>query len=140
MKHISNIDYIKSEYKKINSLFLQQKFNLVIEKSKKIIKKNPNQIPFYNLLALSYRETNRIIDAEKTLISSVGLDEMSEDKYSTATETKIKDMYVIPLSPMKIFAGGKLKYQMQGLCMPVNETILFKSSWEEEEEHDHDHD
>ena len=37
-------------------------------------------------------------------------------------------------------AGGKLKYQMKGLCMPVNETILFKSSWEEEEEHDHDHD
>ena len=37
-------------------------------------------------------------------------------------------------------AGGKMKYQVKGLCMPVNETILFKSSWEEEEEHDHDHD
>lgn len=28
-------------------------------------------------------------------------------------------------------SGGKLKYQITGLCMPVNETILFKSSWEE---------
>ena len=28
-------------------------------------------------------------------------------------------------------SGGRLKYQITGLCMPVNETILFKSSWEE---------
>ena len=67
MKNFSDTDYIKSEYKKINNLFLQGKFNLVIEKTKKIIKKNPNQIPFYNLLALSYRETNKILNAEQTL-------------------------------------------------------------------------
>ena len=52
VKKISNIDYLKSEYKKINNLFLSKKFDLVIEKSKKILKKNSNQIPFYNLLAL----------------------------------------------------------------------------------------
>jgi len=28
-------------------------------------------------------------------------------------------------------SGGKLKYQIKGLCMPVNETILFKSTWNE---------
>ena len=67
MKNFSDTDYIKLEYKKINNLFLQGKFNLVIEKTKKIIKKNPNQIPFYNLLALSYRETNKILSAEQIL-------------------------------------------------------------------------
>ena len=71
MKNLSNTDYIKSEYKKINNLFKQHKFDLVIEKSKKIIKKNPNQIPFYNLLALSYRETNKIFKAETTLIEAL---------------------------------------------------------------------
>ena len=35
-------------------------------------------------------------------------------------------------------AGGKLKYKIdKGVCMPVNETIEFKSLWNE---HDHDHD
>ncbi len=70
VKKISNIDYLKSEYKKINNLFLSKKFDLVIEKSKKILKKNSNQIPFYNLLALSYRETNKIFLAEKVLKSA----------------------------------------------------------------------
>ncbi len=67
MKNFSDTDYIKLEYKKINNLFLQGKFSIVIEKTKKIIKKNPNQIPFYNLLALSFRETNKILNAEQIL-------------------------------------------------------------------------
>ena len=37
-------------------------------------------------------------------------------------------------------AGGKMMYQIQGLCMPVNETIFFNSDWTEVEDHDHDHD
>ena len=39
MKNFSDTDFIKSEYKKINNLFLEGKFNIVIEKTKKIIKK-----------------------------------------------------------------------------------------------------
>ena len=41
MKNFSDTDYIKLEYKKINNLFLQGKFNLVIEKTKKNYKKKP---------------------------------------------------------------------------------------------------
>ena len=54
------IDSLKLKFKEINDLFIKGKYDLVIEKSKKIIKKNPNQIPFYNLLALSYREKNQL--------------------------------------------------------------------------------
>ena len=71
MKNFSDTNYIKLEYKKINNLFLQGKFNLVIEKTKKIINKIPNQIPFYNLLALSYRETNKILSAEQILSNAL---------------------------------------------------------------------
>jgi tetratricopeptide (TPR) repeat protein len=67
MKNFSKSDYIKSEYNKINNLFLSGKFDIVIEKSKKLIKKNPTQIPFYNFLALSYREKGEIFLAEKIL-------------------------------------------------------------------------
>ena len=70
MKSVENITYLKSEYKKINNLFLNGKFDLVIEKSKKIIKKNPNQIPFYNLAALSYREKNNVLLAEQILLKA----------------------------------------------------------------------
>ena len=49
MKNLSKSEYLNSEYKKINELFLLRKFNSVIEKSKKILKKNSTQIPFYNL-------------------------------------------------------------------------------------------
>tara|TARA_B100001123_G_scaffold448552_1_gene610150 strand:- start:2328 stop:3920 length:1593 start_codon:yes stop_codon:yes gene_type:complete len=71
MKNLSDSDYLKSEYKKINKLFLLRKFDLVIEKTKKILKKNSTQIPFYNLLALSYRETGNLFLSEKTLIDAL---------------------------------------------------------------------
>ena len=67
MKNFSKSDYLKSEYNKINNLFLSGKFDIVIEKSKKLIKKNPTQIPFYNFLALSYREKGKIFLAEEIL-------------------------------------------------------------------------
>ena len=39
MKNFSKSDYLKSEYNKINNLFLSGKFEIVIEKSKKTYKK-----------------------------------------------------------------------------------------------------
>ena len=36
MKNFSKSDYLKSEYNKINNLFLSGKFDIVIEKSKNL--------------------------------------------------------------------------------------------------------
>ena len=58
---------LKLEFKKLNNLFLQNKFDDVIKKAKKIIKSNPNQIPFYNLVGLSYRAKKKFKLAEETL-------------------------------------------------------------------------
>ena len=71
MKNFTKSDYLKSELNKINNLFISSKFDIVIEKSKKLIKKNPTQIPFYNFLALSYREKGKIFLAEKILLSAL---------------------------------------------------------------------
>ena len=71
MNNDQNIQYLKSEFNKINNLFLNGKFDLVIEKSKKILKKNSTQIPFYNLLALSYRETGKIILCKEILLNAL---------------------------------------------------------------------
>ena len=71
MKNLSKSEYLNSEYRKINELFLLGKFNSVIEKSKKILKKNSTQIPFYNLLALSYRETGKILRCKEILLNAL---------------------------------------------------------------------
>ena len=73
MKNVSKSDYLKSEYNKINNLFLLGKYDLVIDKSKKILKKNSSLIPFHNLLALSYRETGKISLAEKILLNALNI-------------------------------------------------------------------
>ena len=78
MKHLTKSDYLKSEYDKINNLFSSGKFDTVIEKSKKILKKNPDQIPFYNFLALSYREKGQISLAEKILLNALKIRPNSE--------------------------------------------------------------
>jgi len=71
MTNLSKSDYLKSQTEKINKLFLSGKFDLVIEKSKKILEKNPKQVPFYNFLALSHREKGNFLLAEKILLSAL---------------------------------------------------------------------
>ena len=73
MKNISKSDYLKAQAEKINKLFLSGKFDLVIEKSKKILEKNPKQVPFYNFLALSHREKGNFLLAEKILLEAIKL-------------------------------------------------------------------
>ena len=71
MTMISKSDYLKSQAEKINKLFLSGKFDLVIEKSKKILKANPKQVLFYNFLALSHREKGNFLLAEKILLDAL---------------------------------------------------------------------
>ena len=78
MKNISKFDYLKQQTEKINKLFLLNKFDLVIEKSKKIIEKNPTQIPFYNFLALSYREKGKVFLAEKILLDALKINPINQ--------------------------------------------------------------
>ena len=73
MKNISKFDYLKQQTEKINKLFLSNKFDLVIEKSKKIIEKNPKQVTFYNFLALAHREKGNFSQAEKILLNAIKL-------------------------------------------------------------------
>ena len=67
MKNNIDINYIRSELVKIQKYFLEQKFEKVIEKTKRLLKKGPNQVPFYNYIGLSYRQLGQNLNAEKTL-------------------------------------------------------------------------
>ena len=59
----SNIIYLKKELDKIKILFKKEEFNLVIKKSKVLLKKNPNQVIIYNYIGLSYIQLNEIENA-----------------------------------------------------------------------------
>ena len=55
MDNFSNINYLKSELKKITHHFEIKDFDYVIQKSIIIIKKNPQQIPFYKVHQYHHR-------------------------------------------------------------------------------------
>ena len=79
MKNISNLEYLELEYKKLNNLFKEKKYDLVIEISKKILKNNSKQIPFYNFLGLSYRQQGKFILAEKIFKAGLELSSNNEN-------------------------------------------------------------
>ncbi len=60
MKNIPEKEFLEKEYQKIKDLFSKNKFSLVIEKSKKVLKKNPNQTVFYNFIGVSYRQLGKV--------------------------------------------------------------------------------
>ena len=61
-----NLNYLKSELRKINDHFELKDFDFVIQKSKKIIKNNREHMPFYNYLGLAYRQQGKLYLAENT--------------------------------------------------------------------------
>ena len=114
MPNSDNINYIKTEYKKINNLFLSGKYNLVIDKVKKLLKKNSKQIPFYNLLALSYREIGNLLMAKKVLIDALKINPNEQSvlvnlgsTYRILIEFEISEMYfkkVLSINPTNMHA------------------------------------
>ena len=59
----TNIIYLKKELGKIQILFKKEEFRHVIQKSKALLKKNPNQAIIYNYIGLSYIQLNEIENA-----------------------------------------------------------------------------
>ena len=66
----NNIFYLKKELNKIQILFKKKEFNLVIQKCKALLKKNPNQAIIYNYIGLSYIQLNEVKNALKILLSA----------------------------------------------------------------------
>ena len=63
-----NIIYLKKELSKINNLFKQRNFILVINKSKILLKKNSYQPIIHNYIGLSYIELGKNEKAIETFL------------------------------------------------------------------------
>ena len=66
-----DILYITKETKKIQKLYANGNFEKVIQKTKILLKKDPTQIIFYNMIGLAYRQLNNAELAEKTFKSGL---------------------------------------------------------------------
>ena len=59
----TDIAFIRSEMEKIKKFFAVQQYETVIEKTKKLLKKDKAQVPFYNYIGLSYKQLGKLEDA-----------------------------------------------------------------------------
>lgn len=59
-----DVEYIKLEFQKINNYFIARKYQTVIDKTLVLLRKDPNQIVFYNYIGLSYRQLRQFEKAE----------------------------------------------------------------------------
>ncbi|WP_435162926.1 tetratricopeptide repeat-containing sulfotransferase family protein [Candidatus Pelagibacter bacterium nBUS_25] len=66
-----DILYITKETKRIQNFFESGNFEKVIKKTKILLKKDPSQTIFYNLIGLSYKQLNNLELAEKTFKSGL---------------------------------------------------------------------
>lgn len=63
----SDIDYIKSEIEIIKKFFSVKQYETVIDKTKKLLKKDKYQVTFYNYIGLSYKQLGKYEDAIQIL-------------------------------------------------------------------------
>ena len=54
-----DVEFIKKEFKKVQNFFYAGEYEKVIEKTKVLLKKDNSQVPFYNLIGLSYRQLGK---------------------------------------------------------------------------------
>ena len=59
----ADITFIKSEMEKIKKFFAVQQYETVIEKTKKLLKKDSTQVTFYNYIGLSYKQLGKLEEA-----------------------------------------------------------------------------
>ena len=83
-----DILYITKETEKVQALFNKGNFKKVIDKTKVLLKKDPKQSLFYNMIGLSYRQLNNLELAEKTF--KLGLDTLPN---STSIFVNLGAMY-----------------------------------------------
>jgi Flp pilus assembly protein TadD len=86
MKNLE-ITFIKKEIEKIHNFFNAKMYEKVIEKTKILIKKDPYQTPFYNYMALSYRQLNQATKAKDILIKGLELRPKSQSLLNNLAST-----------------------------------------------------
>jgi len=137
MVNISKKEFLKKEFKRIENFFKLGKFQTVIEKSKKILKKNPELIPFYNLLGLSYRQLSNFYVAEKIFLEGLKINQNDENllinlgaTYRQLIQYKNSELYLkkaLSINSNNINAFWKIKINNKIFTINQSNTHFVKS-------------
>ena len=118
----NEIEYIKVEMEKIKKFFSVKQYDVVIEKTKKLLKKDKYQLIFYNYIGLSYKQLNKLEDATKTfkqalkifpnsesLLGNIGSVLRLSDKLSEAEEYFERSLEINPNNVSTLVNYANLK-------------------------------
>lgn len=118
--------YLNKELQKLQKMYQLKKYNDVIIKSKILIKKFPNIIPFYNAIGLSFKELGNYNEGknyllkgleingdEVNLLSNLGLILKDEKKYEEAEKIFLKAISINKQNIIVLINYGNLKKEMK---------------------------
>lgn len=116
------IEHIKFEMEKIKKFFSVKKYDVVIEKTKKLLKKDKYQLIFYNYIGLSYKQLNKLDEAMKifkqalkifphseSLLGNIGSVLRLSDKLSEAEGYFERSLKINPNNVSTLVNYGNLK-------------------------------
>ena len=134
MKNDEKIDYLQKEIQIIKNYYAVRNFDVVIQKSKIILKRFPNETIFFNILGLAYKEKGNLDLAEEILLKglkinssevnilcNLGLINKTLNKIEEAEEYFKKSLKIFPNHIPSIVNFANLKQDL-GL---VDESIEF---------------
>ena len=109
MNNKNKIFFLKKELDKVNILFKEKEFNLVIQKSRVLLKKYPNQAIIYNYIGLSYFElvennkaleifllANQRLPSEPSVLCNTGIAYKNLDELTNARKYFKKALNINP--------------------------------------------
>ena len=129
----SEIEHIKFEMEKIKKFFSVKKYDVVIEKTKKLLKKDKYQLTFYNYIGLSYKQLNKLDEAMKifkqalkifphseSLLGNIGSVLRLSDKLSEAEEYFERSLKINPNNVSTLVNYGNLKRDQNKIEEAIN--------------------
>ena len=114
--------HFKNEIKKIMNYFNVAKYDVAIQKSKILLKKNPEFIPLFNIIGISYQKQKKNDEAKKTFKKGLLVDPLSLDlrlnlansykaerDFNTAEENYLKILEINSSHILTLLNYGNLK-------------------------------
>ena len=133
MLNKNEIEYIKNEMEKIKKFFSIQKYETVIEKTKKLLKKDKSQIIFYNYIGLSYKQLGKLDEATEifkkglkifpnsaSLLGNIGSVLRLSDKLNEAEEYFERSLKINPNNVSTLVNYGNLKRDKNEINEAIN--------------------
>lgn len=138
MNKLSNFQYLNKELDKVKKLFTEKKYETVIIKSKKIIKKFNKAIPFYNFIGLALIEQKKYDKAynffynaaldnknEASILANLALINKINKNYSEAEIYYKKAISIEPNQVFNYINYGNLKKDLKNYNQAIH---LFKKA------------